>query len=158
MIKLSLKPRSRRVVQDSSVAVEKSKIYMGKNKKDVNEIYDYCCWENLPSELLREVFLKVEESGSKWPARKHVVACAGVCKSWREVMKEVVETPEVCGNITFPISVKQVFVLNTCCLLGSVFARRLFPLLHYCLVFSLLCLLVSISMDYAISLWEFEFD
>ncbi|KAI3469446.1 hypothetical protein Pfo_026109 [Paulownia fortunei] len=107
MIKLGLKTRSRRVVQDSSVAVEKSKICMGKNKNDVDEDCSYCCWANLPSELLREVLLKVEESESKWPARKHVVACAGVCKSWREVMKEVVKTPEVSGKITFPISVKQ---------------------------------------------------
>ncbi|KAK6117329.1 hypothetical protein DH2020_048920 [Rehmannia glutinosa] len=107
MIKLGLKSRSRRVVQDSSMAVEKSKKIMGKNKSDVGDNCSYCCWANLPSELLREVLLKVEESESKWPARKHVVACAGVCKSWREVMKEVVKTPEVSGKITFPISVKQ---------------------------------------------------
>ncbi|KAK6130475.1 hypothetical protein DH2020_035789 [Rehmannia glutinosa] len=107
MIKLGLKSRSRRVVQDSSMAVEKSKKIMGKNKSDVGDNYSYWCWANLPSELLREVLLKVEESESKWPARKHVVACAGVCKSWREVMKEVVKTPEVSGKITFPISVKQ---------------------------------------------------
>ncbi|KAL0457319.1 UNVERIFIED_CONTAM: Tubby-like F-box protein 6 [Sesamum latifolium] len=107
MIKLGLKSRSRRVVQDTSVAVEKSKLCMGKHSRDVDEDSGYCCWESLPSELLREVLLKVEESESKWPARKHVVACAGVCKSWREVMKEVVKTPEVSGKITFPISVKQ---------------------------------------------------
>ncbi|KAK6130441.1 hypothetical protein DH2020_035851 [Rehmannia glutinosa] len=101
MIKLGLKSRSRRVVQDSSMAVEKSKNIMGKNKSDVGDNCSYCCWANLPSELLREVLLKVEESESKWPARKHVVACAGVCKSWREVMKEVVKTPEVSGKITF---------------------------------------------------------
>ncbi|PIN16043.1 Tub family protein [Handroanthus impetiginosus] len=107
MIKLGLKSRSRRVVQDSSVAVEKSKNYMGKDKNGADEDCNYCCWANLPVELLREVLLKVEESESKWPARKHVVACAGVCKSWREVMKEVVKTPEVSGKITFPISIKQ---------------------------------------------------
>ncbi|KAL2229822.1 UNVERIFIED_CONTAM: Tubby-like F-box protein 6 [Sesamum indicum] len=107
MIKLGLKSRSRRVVQDTSVAVEKSKLCMGKHSRDVDEDSGYCCWDSLPSELLREVLLKVEESESKWPARKHVVACAGVCKSWREVMKEVVKTPEVSGKITFPISVKQ---------------------------------------------------
>ncbi|KAL6532270.1 hypothetical protein OROGR_014240 [Orobanche gracilis] len=108
MIKLGLKSRSRRVVQDSSVAVEKSKNLIGKNQKfDVDEICTYCCWASLPLELLREVLLKLEESESKWPSRKHVVACAGVCKSWREVMKEVVKTPEVSAKITFPISVKQ---------------------------------------------------
>ncbi|KAL0376521.1 UNVERIFIED_CONTAM: Tubby-like F-box protein 3 [Sesamum calycinum] len=112
MIKLGLKSRSRRVVQDTSVAVEKSKLCMGKHSRDVDEDSGYCCWDSLPSELLREVLLKVEESESKWPARKHVVACAGVCKSWREVMKEVVKTPEVSGKITFPISVKQVWSSN----------------------------------------------
>ncbi|GFP81899.1 tubby-like F-box protein 6 [Phtheirospermum japonicum] len=108
MFKFGLKSRSRRVVQDSSVAVEKSRNLMGKNKKiDADENCSYCCWASLPSELLREVLSKLEESESKWPARKHVVACAGVCKSWREAMKEVVKTPEVSGKITFPLSVKQ---------------------------------------------------
>lgn len=66
------------------------------------------CWANMPIELLREVLLKIEESEAKWPMRKSVVACAGVCSSWREIMKEAVQTPEACGKITFPISVKQV--------------------------------------------------
>ncbi|KAL8524911.1 hypothetical protein ACS0TY_014508 [Phlomoides rotata] len=108
MMKLGMKSRSRRVVQDSSMAVEKSKISIGENNKnDVDENYSYFCWASLPPELLREVLLKVEESESQWPSRKHVVACAGVCKSWREVMKELVKIPEVSGKITFPISVKQ---------------------------------------------------
>ncbi|CAA0807124.1 Tubby-like F-box protein 3 [Striga hermonthica] len=108
MIKLGLTSRSRRVVQDSSVAAEKSKNFMGKNKKiDVDENCGYCCWASLPPELLREVVLRLEESESNWPERRHVVACAGVCKSWREVVKEVVQTPEISGKITFPISIKQ---------------------------------------------------
>lgn len=64
-------------------------------------------WANLPSELLREVLMRIEDSESKWPLRKNVVACAGVCRSWREIMKELVKTPEVSGKLTFPISVKQ---------------------------------------------------
>ncbi|XP_047976007.1 tubby-like F-box protein 6 isoform X1 [Salvia hispanica] len=107
MMKLGLKSRSRRVVQDSSMAVEKSKVLMGKIKGESDENCSYFCWASLPPELLREVLMKLEESESKWPARKHVVACAGVCKSWREVMKELVKTPEASGKITFPISVKQ---------------------------------------------------
>ncbi|KAG8370053.1 hypothetical protein BUALT_Bualt14G0077600 [Buddleja alternifolia] len=108
MFKLRSKSRSGRVVQDSSMAAEKSKICMAKNSDEFEEnSCNYCCWANLPPELLREVLLKVEESESKWPARKHVVACAGVCKSWREVMKEIVKAPELSGRITFPISVKQ---------------------------------------------------
>lgn len=65
------------------------------------------CWNNMPVELLREVLLKIEESEAKWPMRKSVVACAGVCSSWREIMKEAVQTPEASAKITFPISVKQ---------------------------------------------------
>ncbi|KAK4379975.1 hypothetical protein RND71_001837 [Anisodus tanguticus] len=64
-------------------------------------------WNNLPSELLREVLIRIEDAESKWPLRKNVVACAGVCRSWRDIMKELVKTPEVSGKLTFPISVKQ---------------------------------------------------
>lgn len=66
------------------------------------------CWANLPLELLREVLMRIEDTESKWPLRKSVVACSGVCRSWREIMKELVKTPEVSGKLTFPISVKQV--------------------------------------------------
>eukprot|EP01018_Ginkgo_biloba_P008317 Gb_36457 [translate_table: standard] len=64
-------------------------------------------WANLPPELLRDVIQRLEASEGTWPARKHVVACAGVCKSWREITKEIVKTPEQCGKLTFPISLKQ---------------------------------------------------
>ncbi|KAK1295508.1 Tubby-like F-box protein 3 [Acorus calamus] len=61
------------------------------------------CWVNLPPELLREVLMRIEASESAWPQRKHVVSCAGVCRSWREIMKEIVKTPEKSGFLTFPI-------------------------------------------------------
>ncbi|KAF5198394.1 Tubby-like f-box protein [Thalictrum thalictroides] len=64
-------------------------------------------WANLPPELLLDVIKRLEASQTSWPARRHVVACASVCKSWREITKEVVKTPEECGRITFPISLKQ---------------------------------------------------
>lgn len=66
-------------------------------------------WANLPPELLLDVISRVEASEALWPARKHVVACASVCRSWREITKEIVKTPEECGRLTFPISLKQVF-------------------------------------------------
>ncbi|MCO5611400.1 hypothetical protein L7F22_065653 [Adiantum nelumboides] len=66
------------------------------------------CWANLPPELLRDVLQRVEVSESTWPARKHVVACACVCRNWRDIVKELVNTPEQSGKITFPISLKQV--------------------------------------------------
>ncbi|XP_016454115.1 tubby-like F-box protein 5 [Nicotiana tabacum] len=64
-------------------------------------------WANLPSELLLDIIRRVEESETSWPARTVVVFCASVCKSWREVTKEIVKTPEECGRLTFPISLKQ---------------------------------------------------
>ncbi|XP_052171179.1 tubby-like F-box protein 3 [Diospyros lotus] len=87
-----LRSRSHRVVQDSSVAVDALK---------------QSCWANMPPELLRDVLMRIEKSEFTWPLRKNVVACAGVCRSWREIMKEIVSTPEVSGKLTFPISLKQ---------------------------------------------------
>jgi len=65
------------------------------------------CWANLPPELLHDVIQRLEASEGTWPARKHVVACAAVCRSWRDISKEIVQTPEKCGKLTFPISLKQ---------------------------------------------------
>lgn len=64
-------------------------------------------WANLPPELLIDIIQRVEASETSWPARRDVVACASVCRSWREITKEVVKTPEQCGWLTFPISLKQ---------------------------------------------------
>ncbi|XP_050371966.1 tubby-like F-box protein 5 [Argentina anserina] len=64
-------------------------------------------WANMPPELLLDIIERVEESEASWPARKSVVFCASVCKSWRDVTREIVKTPEECGRLTFPISLKQ---------------------------------------------------
>ena len=64
-------------------------------------------WANIPPELLLDIIRRVEESEISWPARAVVVSCASVCKSWRAVTKEIVQTPEQCGRLTFPISLKQ---------------------------------------------------
>ncbi|KAL8540636.1 hypothetical protein ACS0TY_002039 [Phlomoides rotata] len=64
-------------------------------------------WANLPPELLFDVIRRLEESESSWPTRKHVVACAAVCRSWRSMCKEIVKSPELCGKLTFPVSLKQ---------------------------------------------------
>ncbi|VAH26780.1 unnamed protein product [Triticum turgidum subsp. durum] len=66
-----------------------------------------CCWAELPPELLREVLARVEASEPRWPRRRDVVACAGVCRTWRGVVREIVRVPEVSGRLTFPISLKQ---------------------------------------------------
>ncbi|CAL1390794.1 unnamed protein product [Linum trigynum] len=64
-------------------------------------------WASLPPELLRDVIKRLEASEGTWPARKHVVACAAVCKAWREMCRELVRSPEFSGKITFPVSLKQ---------------------------------------------------
>lgn len=64
-------------------------------------------WANMPPELLRDVIRRIEESESGWPCRKHVVACAGVCRTWRHITKELVKAPELSGKLSFPISLKQ---------------------------------------------------
>lgn len=72
-------------------------------------------WADMPPELLLDIIRRVEESETSWPARNAVVFCASVCKSWREVTKEIVKTPEICGRLTFPISLKQVMVYHCFC-------------------------------------------
>ena len=64
-------------------------------------------WANLPSELLLDIIQRIESSKTTWPGRRDVVACGSVCKSWRAVTKELVRTPEQCGLLTFPVSLKQ---------------------------------------------------
>lgn len=94
-----MRSRSQRVV----VAAEKEE------KVAVGDSLRQSCWANMPQELLREVLLRIEASEDTWPPRKNVVACAGVCRSWRVITKEIVKKPEISAMITFPISVKQVF-------------------------------------------------
>lgn len=65
------------------------------------------CWANMPPELLRDVISRIEASEGAWPARKYVVACSGVCRSWRAITKEIVQTPQLSGKLTFPISLRQ---------------------------------------------------
>ncbi|KAL4386924.1 hypothetical protein GQ457_09G009970 [Hibiscus cannabinus] len=72
-----------------------------------SECVEQSPWANLPPELLLDIINRVEESETVWPARAAVVFCAAVCRSWREITKEIVKTPEQCGRLTFPISLKQ---------------------------------------------------
>ncbi|KAG7013623.1 Tubby-like F-box protein 3, partial [Cucurbita argyrosperma subsp. argyrosperma] len=92
---LDMRSRSRPVVQDSSAP-------------EPRDDMEQSGWANMPSELLRDIFMRIEESEASWPLRKSVVACAGVCRSWRIISKEIVLTLEVSGRLTFPISLKQV--------------------------------------------------
>ncbi|KAG6488906.1 hypothetical protein ZIOFF_050161 [Zingiber officinale] len=89
--------------------------HRGKSQAAVHEIHDHhtvvvaqeSCWASLPPELLHDVIKRLEDSESTWPSRKNVVACAAVCKSWREMCREIVKRPEFSGKLTFPVSLKQ---------------------------------------------------
>lgn len=87
--------------------------HRGKSQGSVYELQDelpviqQSRWASLPPELLRDVIKRLEASESTWPSRKHVVACAAVCRSWREMCREIVRNPEFCGKLTFPVSLKQ---------------------------------------------------
>ncbi|KAF0899580.1 hypothetical protein E2562_020773 [Oryza meyeriana var. granulata] len=70
-------------------------------------VVDQSSWVGLPPELLRDVMRRLEEGESTWPSRKDVVACAAVCRTWREICKDIVQSPEICGKLTFPVSLKQ---------------------------------------------------
>ncbi|KAG2724910.1 hypothetical protein I3843_01G040500 [Carya illinoinensis] len=72
-----------------------------------SEVIQQGRWSNLPPELLLDIIRRVEDSETSWPARAVVVFCASVCKSWRTITREIVQTPEQCGRLTFPISLKQ---------------------------------------------------
>ncbi|TXG63520.1 hypothetical protein EZV62_010514 [Acer yangbiense] len=50
------------------------------------EAFMQSCWANLPPELLRDVLMRIDGSESTWP---------GVCRSWREIMKEIVKTQKI---------------------------------------------------------------
>ncbi|KAJ0971984.1 hypothetical protein J5N97_019943 [Dioscorea zingiberensis] len=93
--------------------VKVSGLHSGKTPGSVNELHEGppivqdSCWACLPPELLRDVITRLEESENTWPSRKNVVACAAVCQSWREMCKEIIRRPEICGKLTLPVSLKQ---------------------------------------------------
>ncbi|OAP18724.1 TLP4 [Arabidopsis thaliana] len=60
----------------------------------------------MPPELLRDVLMRIERSEDTWPSRKNVVSCAGVCKNWRQIFKEIVNVPEtnnLCSDISYSL-------------------------------------------------------
>ncbi|KAF8409064.1 hypothetical protein HHK36_005136 [Tetracentron sinense] len=70
------------------------------------------CWSKMLPELLGEIIKRVESSEDQWPVRKNVVACACVCKRWRDITRGIVRSPLLSGKITFPSSLKQLRVLG----------------------------------------------
>ncbi|KAL7591819.1 tubby-like F-box protein 7 [Lactuca sativa] len=64
-------------------------------------------WSNMLPELLGEIIKRVETSDDRWPLRRNLVACGCVCKSWREVTRQIVKPPVHSGKITFLSCLKQ---------------------------------------------------
>lgn len=64
-------------------------------------------WSRMLPELLGEIMRRVEESEKAWPARRSVVACACVCRRWREAALAVVGPLRETGLITIPASIKE---------------------------------------------------
>ncbi|CAM0954611.1 unnamed protein product [Alopecurus aequalis] len=64
-------------------------------------------WSRLLPELLTDIVRRVEAGAERWPPRRDVVACACVCRRWRDAAVSVVRPPLECGRITFPSSLKQ---------------------------------------------------
>ncbi|KAL5058045.1 hypothetical protein RYX36_029649, partial [Vicia faba] len=44
-------------------------------------------------DLLAEIIRRVEAAKEQWPRRQNIVACACVCKRWRDVTRETVRAP-----------------------------------------------------------------
>lgn len=72
-----------------------------------DSVFDGRSWSMLFPELLTDIIRRIESSEDRWPIRKNVVACACVCKSWREVTKRVVKSALESRNFTFPCCLKQ---------------------------------------------------
>ncbi|RDX91827.1 Tubby-like F-box protein 7 [Mucuna pruriens] len=64
-------------------------------------------WANMLPEILGEIVRRVDAAEEQWPSRQNVVACACVCKRWRDITREVVREPSHPGKITFPSCLKQ---------------------------------------------------
>ncbi|KAJ3677906.1 hypothetical protein LUZ60_001709 [Juncus effusus] len=85
----------------------RSTVHQDRHALTLTPIIQESRWAHLPPELLRDVIKRLEQSENVWPGRRHVVACAAVCRSWREMCQEIVVGPEFSGRLTFPVSMKQ---------------------------------------------------
>ncbi|XXG67459.1 hypothetical protein AAC387_Pa06g0808 [Persea americana] len=104
--------RSGKIISSSSTSDPFQEQQRGEGEKrrerveEEEELADDC-WSGLLPELLEEIIRRVESSEDRWPFRRNVVACACVCKRWREITREIVKSPQHCGKITFPSSLKE---------------------------------------------------
>lgn len=73
-------------------------------------------WAGMLPELLGEIMQRVEATEEQSPQRQNVVACACVCRQWRQAAKEAAEKASIDhpGIITFPPSLKKVQFSGFC--------------------------------------------
>ncbi|GJN17611.1 hypothetical protein PR202_gb04691 [Eleusine coracana subsp. coracana] len=64
-------------------------------------------WSTLLPELLSDILRRVHAGAERWPRRRDVVACACVCRRWRDASVALVRPPLDGGGITFLSSLKQ---------------------------------------------------
>ncbi|XP_057958557.1 tubby-like F-box protein 7 [Malania oleifera] len=86
------------------------RIGVGSDDEDVDGDGDAArggSWSTMLPELLGEIIQRVESSEDRWPLRRNVVACACVCKRWRDITREIVRSPLHSGKITFSSCLKQ---------------------------------------------------
>ncbi|XP_059662734.1 tubby-like F-box protein 7 isoform X2 [Cornus florida] len=93
-------------ISEAETRDEKSDV-VGVELDGVDRNFNGRSWSTMLPELLGEIIRRVEESEDRWPIRRNVVACACVCKRWREVTRDIVKSPLHSGKITFPSCLKQ---------------------------------------------------
>ncbi|CAL5213055.1 unnamed protein product [Lathyrus oleraceus] len=72
----------------------------------VRELEDETDWSTMLPDLLAKIIKRVDAAEDQWPHRQNIVACACVCKRWKDVTRETVRSPRD-GRITFPSCLKQ---------------------------------------------------
>ncbi|XP_062222027.1 tubby-like F-box protein 9 [Phragmites australis] len=71
------------------------------------QVADEGRWSALVPELLADILRRVHAGAERWPRRRDVVACACVCRRWRDATVALVRPPLEWGGITFLSSLKQ---------------------------------------------------
>ncbi|KAL5997852.1 Tubby-like F-box protein 7 [Asimina triloba] len=99
--------RSKKITSLSNPLQDEGSYQVGGEGEDDGSQSPEDSWSKMLPELLGEIIQRVESSEDRWPTRKDVVACACVCKRWREITRSIVKSPLQSGKITFPSSLKQ---------------------------------------------------
>jgi tubby and related proteins len=94
---------ARTLVGNARVSPEKAEI-----SAEDKGVADEGTWSALVPELLNDILQRVHDGAEWFPCRRDLVACAGVCRRWREASVALVRPPLEGGGITFPSSLKQV--------------------------------------------------